>query len=206
MSEVILKIETEDREGVLAVGSYLIDAAGRLGIRIEDDPAANGGRHSCGIIVKTGANLLSDLTQKEQDQFSAHGRRTDERLACQTKLIKTGEVVIMTDDKKTEASKEETDEHSKAHFRKEFEEMPLERKIASLLELEFIAFGETVKFVFDSPYKIFDKVLDVMAEFGLKKDEEARKASRPKEHQDENHGGAEDAKTHGRGKDAPAVG
>jgi hypothetical protein len=29
---------------------------------------------------------------------------------------------------------------------------------------------------------VIDKLMDVMAEFGLKKDEEAKKANRPKEH------------------------
>ena len=56
-------------------------------------------------------------------------------------------------------------------YRKEFAEMPLEKKIANLVQLETIALGETVSFIINSPFKIADKVLDVMAEFGFKKEE-----------------------------------
>ena len=185
MSEVLLKIENDGREGVLAVGTYLMDAAARLGTRIEDDPALNDGLHTCGVTIESGGELLSELTQVERDQFDSAGRRPNERLACQVKLVKPGEVIIMTDDKKKNKKTEETETEQKERFKKEFEEMPLEQKISNLVQLEFIAFGETVKFILDSPYKAFDKVMDVMAEFGLKKDEAAKKASRPKEHHNE---------------------
>ncbi|MEP7212276.1 MAG: hypothetical protein ABI791_04330 [Acidobacteriota bacterium] len=188
MSEVLLKIENEGREGVLAVGSYLIDAAARLGTRIEDDPLGNDGLHTCVVTIESGRELLSDLTQIERDQFERVAQKKNERLACQVKLVKPGEVIIMTDNKKKDKKKEETESEQKERFKKEFEEMPLEQKISNLVQLEFIAFGETVKFILDSPYKAFDKVMDVMAEFGMKKDEAAKKASRPKEHRDESSG------------------
>ena len=38
MSEVLLKIESEGREGVLAVGSYLIDAAAQSRTRVGSTP------------------------------------------------------------------------------------------------------------------------------------------------------------------------
>jgi ferredoxin len=182
MSEVLLKIESEGREGVLAVGSYLMDAAARLGMRIEDDPASNGGVHTCGVVVESGSEMLSEMTETERTQFERDGRKPNERLACQVKFVKPGEVVIMVEDKKKAETKKEDEAEQKERFRKEFEEMPLERKISNLLQLEVIALGETVKFVLDSPYKVIDKLMDVMAEFGLKKDEEAKKANRPKEH------------------------
>ena len=204
MSEVILKIESEGREGVLAVGSYLIDAAGRLGSRIEDDPANNDGLHTCGVVVESGEELLSELTEIERVQFENHGRKPNERLACQVKFIKPGEVTIMTEEKKTSKKEEESESDQKERLRKEFEEMPLEKKIASLVQFEFIAFGETVKFILDSPYKVVDKLMDVMAEFGLKKDEEAKKANRPKEHHEDIKGnGAASPKPE---QDIPAVG
>jgi len=204
MSEVILKIESEGREGVLAVGSYLIDAAGRLGSRIDDDPATNDGVHTCGVVVESGADVLSELTETEREQFEKHGRKPNERLACQAKFIKPGEVTIMTEDKKTSKKEEESESDQKERLRKEFEEMPLEKKIASLVQFEVIAFGETIKFILDSPYKVVDKVMDVMAEFGLKKDEEAKKANRPKEHQDKAEGNGAGAKQSE--QDIPAVG
>ena len=205
MAEVLLTIESDGREGVLAVGSYLKDAAARLGVHIEDDLIANEGRHTCGVVVQSGIDLLSDITETEREQFSLHGRRTNERLACQAKFVKPGEITIMTNEKKKEEASKEPDEEAKERFRKEFEEMPLEKKIANLMQLEFIALGETIKFVVDSPYKIIDKVMDVMAEFGLKKDEAAKKANRPKEHQ-ENSSNADGPKNTAAGEDIPAVG
>ena len=204
MSEVILKIEKEGREGVLAVGSYLIDAAARLGTRIEDEPANNEGLHTCGVVIVSGEEYLSELTETEREQFESHGRKTNERLACQVKFVKPGEVIIMTDDKTKNKKEEDTEAEQKERFRKEFEEMPLEKKIANLVQLEFIAFGETIKFILDSPYKVVDKVMDVMAEFGLKKDEEAKKANRPKEHHEKPAG--KNGKSHKPDQDIPVVG
>ena len=60
--------------------------------------------------------------------------------------------------------------------------MPLEKKIANLVQLETIALGETVSFIINSPFKIADKVMDVMAEFGFKKEEREKEAARPAEH------------------------
>jgi uncharacterized 2Fe-2S/4Fe-4S cluster protein (DUF4445 family) len=206
MAEVLLKIESEGREGVLAVGSYLINAAGRLGSRIEDDPDSNEGVHTCGVVVESGMELLSDLTEIEREQFAKHGRKTNERLACQTKFVKPGEIIIMTDEKKKKDSEKETEEEFKERFRKEFEEMPLEKKISNLVQLEFIALGETINFVLNSPYKVIDKVMDVMAEFGLKKDEAAKQANRPKEHQAANGGTPKETESKGKSEDAPAAG
>jgi len=61
-------------------------------------------------------------------------------------------------------------------------QLPLEKKISSLLQLEAIALGETVSFVINSPFKVFEKAMDVMAEFGFKLEKEAKEATRPKEH------------------------
>jgi hypothetical protein len=82
-------------------------------------------------------------------------------------------------------------------YRKEFAELPLEKKIANLVQLESIALGETVSFIFNSPFKIADKVLDVMAEFGFKKEEQEREAARPAEHK----GNGSDSETKAESKD-----
>ena len=83
---------------------------------------------------------------------------------------------------KNEENKPETEEENNEEYRKEFEELPLEKKIASLVELEVIALSETFSFILNSPYEIVGKVMDVMAEFGLKLEDEDKEAKRPKEH------------------------
>lgn len=183
MSVSQITFEREGREGIVAVGSYLADAAGRLGIRFEATCQQEQGDHFCSLTVVSGADNLSPLTTAETEHFAAHGRKDNERLACQAKIQSAGDLIIMTTGKKDKVDEEKTAEDQTQQYKKEFTELPLEKKIASLVQLEAIAFGETVSFIFNSPYLVFDKVMDVMAEFGLKKEEESKKSARPKEHE-----------------------
>lgn len=179
MAEVELKFENENRSGVVAVGSYLIDAAHRLGVEIECE--RRGESDLCAMKITAGGDLLSALTLAEIEQLNEQRRKTGERLACQAKLEKAGEIVIMIT-QKNEENKPETEEEKTEEFKKEFAELPLEKKIANLLELEFMTLSETFSFVLNSPYKIVDKAMEVMAEFGLKLEEKDKEAKRPKEH------------------------
>ena len=63
----------------------------------------------------------------------------------------------------------------------EFEALPLEKKIARLFKMEAITLGETFSYVVNSPMKVIEKVGDVIAEFGMKIENEAKKATRPAE-------------------------
>ncbi|MDQ3088273.1 MAG: (2Fe-2S)-binding protein [Acidobacteriota bacterium] len=179
MAEVELKFENENRSGVVAVGSYLIDAAHRLGVEIECE--RRGESDLCAMKVTQGRDLLSAPTLAETEQLGEQRLNAGERLSCQAKLEKAGEIVIMIT-QKNEENKPETEEEKTEEYKKEFAELPLEKKIANLLELEFMTLSETFTFVLNSPYKIVDKALEVMAEFGLKLEEKDKEAKRPKEH------------------------
>lgn len=178
-----ITFKPEGREGIIAVGSYLADAAKRFGVRFEDDCIQDEDIHFCSVVVASGAENMSPLTSREAEHFSSHGRKTDERLACQTKIETAGDLVIMTTEKKESVGEEPKAEAQSEQYKKDFAELPLEKKIAELVHLEAIAFSETVSFIMNSPYLVFDKVMDVMAEFGLKKEEESKKSARPKEHE-----------------------
>jgi ferredoxin len=181
--EVEVRFGRENVEGIVPVGTYLIDAAKRLGVRFDGECIAAADIHYCSIMVESGMPLMSDETQAETDHFQKAGRKKNERLACQVKIERPGEVVIMTHEKAKDATAEpQTVEDAKEQYKKEFTEMPLEKKIASLVELETIAFGETVSFIINSPFKVADKLMDVMAEFGFKKEEQQKNAVRPTEH------------------------
>ena len=188
MAEVEIKLEREGLEGVVAEGSYLIDAMKRLGKRFDGICEPQNGVHFCPISVTKGAGILSSETSVEAEYFAKNGRDDNERLACQAKLERDGEVTIMTKEKKEDPVAEASDRE--AEYRKEFTELPLEKKIANLLQLEAIALGETVSFVINSPFKIFEKAMDVMAEFGFKLEKEAKEATRPKEHVEAENGAA----------------
>jgi len=181
--EAELKFEREERNGVVAVGTYLFDAARRMGIEIDAECGRRGECDSCAVRVKSGDEFLSEITEREKEHLTAKRRKNGERLSCQVKIETAGEIVIMTHKKKEEEKPEA--EAKTEEYRKEFETLPLEKKIASLLELEAIALSDTLSFIVNSPSHIVGKIMDVMAEFGLKLEDDDKKAKRPKEHKTE---------------------
>lgn len=177
MSEVTIKFENEGLEGLVAVGTYLGDAMARFGI-FPDEPCDHLKKaHHCSVIISAGIDLLSPLTETEEEHFSTDGRKTNERLACEAKIERPGEVVIMTD----QTVKDSAKKAAKERFEEEFESLPLEKKFAKLFKMEAVVLSETVSYVLDSPYKVFEKIGDVMAGFGRKMEDEAKKAKRPSE-------------------------
>lgn len=204
MLEAHVRFEQEKREGLVAVGTYLLDAAKRFGIHFEDECVPETDTHYCRVAVRSGSDLLSGLTKAESEHFAKAGRKTNERLACQVKIETPGEVEVMTEEKAKEPAPEsKAAADSSEAYRKAFEEMPLEKKIAHLVQLETIALGETVSFIINSPFKVADKLMDVMAEFGFKKEEKQKEAARPAEHiPKEPHAGKKGAKKTSKPKDA----
>jgi len=176
MAEAHIKFEREDIDGIIPVGSYIGDALRRFGIRGFDHCNAD---HDCVVTIATGEDLISPSTALENEYFSSNARKPGDRLACHAKIVKAGDIVVMTKETQEEA-KAEADRGEDYH--KQFTEMPLEQKIAELMKLEAIALGETFSFVLNSPYLVFEKVGDVMAGFGMKLENRAREAQRPAEH------------------------
>lgn len=183
MKEVLVTFEEEVvREGIVAKGTYLMDAAKRLGVEIDDGCRRGEEEHRCEMVIGDGADILSDPTSIELEALSESERKKGKRLACQARIDRPGELKIMSVQKPKETAKAAEEEKPEEEFKKEFEQMPLEKKIASLLELEAIALGETFSFVINSPYAAFGKAMDVLAEFGFKKDRADQEAKRPEEH------------------------
>lgn len=181
--EAELKFERENISGIAVVGSYLIDAAKRLGIEITDDCGRLGLCDSCAVTIKSGAEFLSEPTKAELEQLSDERRQKGERLSCQAKIAGEGEIVVVTHEKKDERPEAE---RRHEEFRREFDALPLEKKIAQLVELEMVALGETFNFILNSPYKIGEKVVDFLSEFGFKIDKETKEAKKPDEHKEKN--------------------
>lgn len=199
MQEAEIKFKREELSGVIPVGTYLFDAARRMGAEVECE--RTGETDDCAMKVTRGGEFLSEITKAEIEQLSDERRRGGERLACQAKIERVGEIEIMTTEKKEE---EKPDYEAKREaYRKEFEELPLEKKIASLVELEAIALGDTFSFIINSPYKLVGKFMDVLAEFGLKMDEEAKKQTRPAEHR--NGDGEPSVKEENHDDDEPSI-
>lgn len=175
--EAQINFERENIKGIAVVGSYLIDAAQRLGVRIADESGRLALDDSSVVTVKSGAEFLTLPTKAEVEILSAERRADGERLASQAKIDKEGEIVIET---KVPPAKPEVDKDEQ--YRSEFSDLPLEKKVANLLQLEAMTLSETFNFVVNSPQKIVGKIMDVMAEFGHKLDDDAKTAATPEEH------------------------
>jgi hypothetical protein len=145
-------------------------------VRFEKDCNHSTGEHYCQLQVTSGIDSLSPLTEAETEHFAAKGRRSNERLAHEAQIIKAGEIVIMTNEKAEEAKKAD---QPKDPLKAEFDALPLEKKIAALMRMEAVTLSETFAYVVNSPMKVVEKVGDVMAEFGMRLEQEAKKATRP---------------------------
>lgn len=166
MSEIEIKFSREGIEGISPVGSTLLSVMRRFGIRQTSECDVELGEHHCLVTVTSGEAVLSPPGSVEEEHFSKHKRRAGERLACQAIAAKPGEITIMT------AEKEKTKKAPAAEDKivDEFAELPLEEKLAKLVKMEAVALSETISFVLDSPFKVFEKIGDMMAEVGMKKD------------------------------------
>ena len=180
MKETEIKFEREGVSGIIPVGTYLSGAARRLGVRFVEPCDAAEGEHHCEVEVAAGADLLSARTAAEEKYFEGREVGPEHRLACQAKIEKEGEIEVKT--KESEAAKEEKKAETEEEYRKRFAELPLDKKISELVQLEAIALSDTLSFVFNSPYTLGDKIMELMAQFGFKKEEREREAAKPEEH------------------------
>jgi ferredoxin len=176
---VDIKFEPDGRQGLIAEGTYLWDAAKRLGVRLPAECEGRGECDTCAVIVEKGAMLLSSLTEAERKQLSPERLAAGERLACQTKVEHGGELVLRP---VPATERAETTQETVTGLRKEFRELPLERKLATLVELEAVTMFQTLSAIANIPYKLGGKVLDLMAGRGRALSQREREAHRPTEH------------------------
>ncbi len=177
--EITFKIENQpERNGIVAENSYLWDAAKRLGVHLEAACEGHGTCDTCAVTVLTGAENLSSPTSAEMQHLTDERRANGERLACQTRIQKSGDITIMVKEKVTA----EAEEKKEREWRKDFQDLPFDKKFATLVELEAVALSETFSFVANLPMTLSNKVVDILASFGWKMDKTARQARRPTEH------------------------
>jgi ferredoxin len=177
MTDSFVRCERENIEGLAAKGSYLSDILHRCGVRDTTACDLVSGQHFCNVRITEGSNVLSELAAEERELLGGSTRTEDERLACFAKIVGSGDITIMTQPQEKSADKDQV----KDKFVEEFTALPLEKKLASLFRMEAVALGETVDYVISSPLKVVAKIGDVMAEFGIKLEAEAKKAAKPKD-------------------------
>lgn len=169
----------DGHHGVVSEGTYLWDAAKRLGLRLPAECEGRGECDTCAVVVREGATLLSGLTGAERERLSPERLAAGERLACQTKIERAGDLVL---EPVPVTVRQETTEEVKQDLRAEFREMPLQQKLVTLVELEAIAATQTFKALADVPAAYFEKGLDYVASFGRARARRERQARRPAEH------------------------
>ncbi len=188
---VNIEWKPDEKQGIVAEGTYLWDAAKRLGVRLPAECEGRGECDTCAVVVEEGATLLSTLTTAERERLSPERLASGERLACQTKIERGGQLVLRP---VPVTEREETTEETVRDFSKEFREMPLEKKLATLIELEAVAAAQTLSAIANLPFKIFEKGLDLMAGRGRTLARRERAARRPTEHRASSTPGHEETK------------
>ncbi|HVF55153.1 MAG TPA: 2Fe-2S iron-sulfur cluster-binding protein [Pyrinomonadaceae bacterium] len=171
--------EGQGHAGIIAEGTYLWDAAKRLGVRLPAECDGRGECDTCSVIVEEGATLLSTLTDAERERLSAGRLAAGERLACQAKIERSGDLRLRP---VPVTERTETAQESVSDFRKEFREMPLPKKLTTLAELEAVAAFQTLGAIAEFPFALFEKGLDFLAGRGRTLSRREREAHRPSEH------------------------
>jgi ferredoxin len=151
---VEIKFEPNGPSGLVAEGTSILEASRRLGFEI---PACRECDGTCAVKIVTGATLLSDLTDTERKQLSAERLAAGERLACQCKFERAGEIVIRL---AAESDRARTAEEKTRDLRREFSDLPFERKLATLMQLETIAATEAYNKIADVTVSLGKKIFD----------------------------------------------
>ena len=158
---VSITFEPSGLTGVVAEGTYLIDAARRMGVSLgEGCTIGKSECPACLIAVKSGAALLSAPSAAELKQLDVEDLAQSHRLACQVKLQFPGEVVVMAAARKPGSSGVPRDTASE--LRRDFGALPLRQKLATLVQLEAITMSEAFDSAIEKPLAFGAKTMDAV--------------------------------------------
>jgi len=146
--------------GLVADGTFLLDAARRHGIDLPTECGGRGECDTCAVVVEAGAALLSDVTEAERARLGAERLAAGERLACQARAERAGDLALRP---VPQAARAETTEETARDFKGEFKRLPLRKKLATLAGLEAEVAYETLVRAVDLPFELFGKGLDLLA-------------------------------------------
>src|SRR5215211_2856054 len=162
--------------GLVAEGTFLLDAAGRHGIALPTECGGRGECDTCAVVVEAGAALLSEPTEAERVRLGAERLAAGQRLACQAKAERAGDLALRP---VPQAAREETTEETARDFKEEFKRLPLRKKLATLAGLEAEMAYETLVRAVDLPFEIMGKGLDLLAGRGRKLSQADRPPRKP---------------------------
>jgi len=141
--------------GLVAEGISISEAAHRMGVRMFRCKGTE--CTTCQVSILSGDELLSSPTEVEGRILGLDQLLQKQRLACQTKLEKSGEIVVRVNQETEEATSKPGDP---ATMRKNFGELPLDKKIKTLVQLEALTMYEAMNALIDKPLAVGEKVFD----------------------------------------------
>lgn len=154
---VVLTFEPSGITGVVAPGTYLIDASRRLGGPLGAGCARNTQNHNCLVRVGAGSDLLSTRSQEEERFLAGTDLDQSYRLACQVKIESPGEITVNVTSRTVGPG---TNVVTDAEVRKKFGELTLQQKIATLLQLEAITMSEAFDAAIEKPLALGTRAFD----------------------------------------------
>ncbi|MCA1818319.1 MAG: (2Fe-2S)-binding protein [Acidobacteria bacterium] len=179
---VNVEFAPDGQHGVVAEGTYLWDAAKRLGVRLPAECEGRGECDTCAVALKEGATLLSSLTNAERERLSPERLAAGERLACQAKIERAGALVVEPVPQPEGTTMGDEEQSKSKDLRADFKGMSLQEKFATLVELEFDAMTSTFRAVSDAATAALGKGVDAVVGAGRERARRQRTARRPPEH------------------------
>ena len=156
---VSITFEPSGISGLVAEGTYLIDAARRMGAPLGAGCTAGKGEcPACVVSVKSGANLLSQPSVAEEKQLGIEHLDQSLRLACHVKIENPGDVVVMVAARPQ--ARAAAPGEAEADLRTKFGSLPLGKKLATLMQFEIIAMSEAFDTAIEKPLALGSKAFD----------------------------------------------
>jgi len=156
---VSITFEPSGINGVVAEGTYLIDAARRMGAPLGAGCTSGKGEcPDCVVSIKSGANLLSQPSMVEEQQLGTDQLDQSLRLACQVKIENHGDVVVMNATRPQRSAPVDAE----GDLTKRFNALPLSKKLATLVQLEAMTMSEAFDSAIEKPLAFGSKTFDTI--------------------------------------------
>jgi ferredoxin len=157
---VSITFEPSGITGLVSEGTYLIDAARRMGVSLGAGCTAGKGEcPACLVSVKSGGDLLSPPSVAEETQLGAEQLDHALRLACQVKLEHHGDVVVMGAGRQARSA---ASNDTASELVKKFGTLPLSKKIATLVQFETITMSQAFDSAIEKPLAYGSKTFDAI--------------------------------------------
>ncbi len=171
---VSITFEPSGISGLVAEGTYLIDAARRMGASLGTGcTAGKGDCPACLVSIYSGAELLSVPSDSEERQLGIELLDQAFRIACQVKIESAGDLVVKVSSPRPKTASSQATE---SELQKKFSNLTLDKKIATLMKLEAITMSEAFDTAMQKPLQLGGRAVDAIVARArtIKKDRETK--------------------------------